>query len=582
MTRILSCFIFALIAVAAHAQTMENATTAVRNMGLGWNLGNTLDAHSQKVYDYTLDSYWGGQGLESETCWGQPLATPELILMLKNAGFGAIRVPVTWYNHLDAQGNVDAKWMARVHTVVDYVISQGLYCIINVHHDTGADGTNRKSWIKADRDNYNLHKSRYEHLWTQIANEFRDYDKLLLFEAYNEMLDNRSSWCYASMSAPGGYDVSSAQSAYDGLNGYAQSFVDAVRATGGNNATRNLIVNTYAAANGYGDWSTHLKEPLTRLTIPNDTESGHIIAQVHAYPNLTTTSSQGTVVNRTANAMRIEVDGMISVLKSAFISKGIPVVFGEWGTSNVDAGEGKTDYDLRRTLMFQFASYFVSQCKSAGIATFYWMGLTNGIYRSVPAFNQADLARQLATAYHGSDFQGEFPEMEDVPSITMFDGDKRIEWGNGITIGVDMLKMMTASVQVELTYRQDGSQDQLQLYYGDWSTKPKFTIDGKTFSGDFIPHSHYATPNGTSHTTVITFSASVYSELLKRGLIIHGNDIRLTRAVLINPNISGIQPVISAPSVSSAVYNLSGQRISAPQRGIYIQNGRKVLSGSRE
>ena len=218
-------------------------------MKCGWNLGNTLEANKQDlndvlITDFTRDDFWGRQGLESESCWGQEPTKPELLKMMKDAGFGAIRVPVTWYNHMDKDGKVNAEWMKRVHEVVDYVIDQGLYCIINVHHDTGADKDNFHSWIKADEANYTTNKAKYENLWKQIATEFKDYDQHLLFESYNEMLDKLSSWCFASFAAEKKYDADIAASAYKAINGYAQSFVDVVRTTGGNNAERNLVVNT--------------------------------------------------------------------------------------------------------------------------------------------------------------------------------------------------------------------------------------------------------------------------------------------------------------------------------------------------
>ena len=140
-TTLLATTLLAMTTTAALAQTapFETAAQAVTNMGLGWNLGNTLDANSQQVADINNPAYWGQQDLTSENCWGQYTTRPELLAMLKDAGFGAIRVPVTWYNHMDKDGNVDAAWMKRVHQVVDYVVGQGLYCLLNVHHDTGAD-----------------------------------------------------------------------------------------------------------------------------------------------------------------------------------------------------------------------------------------------------------------------------------------------------------------------------------------------------------------------------------------------------------------------------------------------------------
>ena len=398
-----------MVALPATAADFETATAAVKNMGLGWNLGNTLEANGQKVTDVTNPAYWGGQDLSSEFCWGQFPTKSELMKMMQRAGFGAIRVPVTWYNHMDAGGNVDPAWMARVHEVVDYVMNQGMYCIINVHHDTGADGDNFKSWIKADEANYAQNRIRYEKLWQQIAEEFRDYGERLLFEGYNEMLDGLSSWCYASFSASSQYDKAVATSAYNAINSYAQSFVSTVRATGGNNAQRNLIVSTYAAANGYGSWNSHLAEPLTSLRKPEG-ETNHIAFEVHAYPAIANSNN----TDRPLADIKQEVDGMISLLKKHLVSKGAPVIFGEWGTSNVDAAE--TDYVKRPELMKQFCQYFVQQCKANDIATFYWMGITDGAARLFPAFSQADLARWILQAYHGSNYAPFLPERSDYGS----------------------------------------------------------------------------------------------------------------------------------------------------------------------
>ena len=179
--------------LTASAQTFETAYQAVRNMKVGWNLGNTLDAHNgSRMTDV----------VQSETTWGQPVTKPELMQMMKEAGFGAIRVPVTWYPHMDNNNKVDAAWMKRVHEVVDYVLDAGMYCILNIHHDTGADGDGHTSWLKADETVYAQQKGRFESLWRQIAEEFRDYDQRLLFESYNEMLDTYNSWCFASFAAP--------------------------------------------------------------------------------------------------------------------------------------------------------------------------------------------------------------------------------------------------------------------------------------------------------------------------------------------------------------------------------------------
>lgn len=578
MKRLLILSLIAASALNISAQITETAATAVRNMGVGWNLGNTLDANKDSGTDISLASYWGQQGVESETYWGQPVTKPELFAMMKKAGFGAIRVPVTWFNHMDKDGKVDEAWMKRVHQVVDYVLDNGLYCIINVHHDTGADNASHASWLKAGEDSYNLNKDRFEGLWKQIAEEFKDYGKELLFESYNEMLDKYSSWCFATFAAPGQYNAADATSAYNGINGYAQSFVNTVRATGGNNATRNLVINTYAASNGYGSWNSHLKDPLTKMLLPEDAAGkGHIIFEVHAYPNITTESG-GTVTNRSISSIKSEVDGMISTLKTYLVSpNGAPVIFGEWGTSNVDSGSGKTDYDVRRELMFQFADYFVKQTKAAGMGTFYWMGMSDGALRNTPAFTQPDLAECITKAYHGSDFNGEYPDITSADEFICFEGDKLLNWGDGITIHASLFAKFNSSARVVLEYKQEASSNTLQLFYSDWKTSPSFTVDGKTqYTKDFNPGTYYKTPLGTNHTTSLTFDATTYDQLKTKGLVIHGTGVRLYKATITDKS-SGISNIKADKNENMKIYNISGQRVEKATRGLYIINGKKVL-----
>ena len=362
MKKLLTVLTGLLLMVTSYAEAadFETAKEAVKNMGVGWNLGNTLDANSGSA-----------QGLESETYWGQPVTKPELMKMMKEAGFGAIRVPVTWYNHMDADGKVDAAWMKRVHEIVDYVIDQGLYCIVNVHHDTG-DGS---QWLHASTKTYNSNKAKFESLWRQIGNEFRDYDQKLLFEAYNEMLDDDNRW-----NEPG------AQDGYDAINKYAKSFVTIVRGTGGNNKQRNLIVNTYSASS--------TPNAMKALELPEST--GHIIFQIHSYPNW----------QNETNAKR-EIDNLISNIKSNLLNRA-PVIIGEYATfttwpSNIDY------YNTNRKVALYAMDYLVKQTKIAGIGTFYWMGLSDGSSRSLPVFNQADLAETLIKAYYGSTDGYKFP-----------------------------------------------------------------------------------------------------------------------------------------------------------------------------
>lgn len=380
-----------------------SAKETVASMGAGWNLGNTLDAHSGDTTNMWIEG-WGPSGIaDYEKAWGQVPPKKELFQMMHDAGFRSIRIPVTWYPHMGTEFKteivngqplwrpsvnpigctVDPAWMAEVKRVVDAVLAADMYCIINVHHDTG---TGNSHWVVASEESYAENSERFKGLWAQIATAFKDYDGRLLFEAYNEMTDAADSWCFASFNTPNGYNAAMAASAYNAVNAYAQDFVDAVRATGGNNANRNLIVNTYAAASGDGDWSPHLKDPLTQMKLPQDKVKDHLMLQVHYYPVFSDNGKKG-------------VDKFLANLNTSLVSKGAPVIIGEWGSgASYDEKTKKYSgvcYDWNRNLYLEFAQYFVQQAKANGMATFYWMGISDGKDRAVPQFTQEDLAKAI-------------------------------------------------------------------------------------------------------------------------------------------------------------------------------------------
>lgn len=388
--------------------SFESAKEAVEHMRLGWNLGNTLDSNSGDTLHMWIEANKNRTYVNYETAWGQKVTQAKLFKLFKETGFNAIRLPITWYPHMEAtfqsvKGYNDANnkwcytpwlpskdgigtqiqkaWMQRVKQIVDYIINQGMYCIVNIHHDTGASNT---AWLLADEAVYAEQRERFEAIWTQIAQEFKDYDERLLFEGYNEMLDKRRSWCFASFNSDARYIASEAENAYNAINSYAQSFVDAVRATGGNNTVRNLIVSTYGACDGHGNWNEHLQDPLKQMKLPKDDNEGHLIFEVHSYPDVSNLTKAKT-----------EIRATLTNLKKNLASKGAPIIFGEWGASSGSA------YDDHRANMLAFAQYFVEQTKAAGMGTFYWMGLSDGAHRTVPEFNQADLVDALVKGYYG-------------------------------------------------------------------------------------------------------------------------------------------------------------------------------------
>lgn len=345
----------------------EKAIDAVANMGLGFNMGNTLDAWASGIQNNlsNVKIY--------ETCWGQPQITEDQIKFLKAGGFNSVRLPVTWFQHMDAEGNVDKVWMDRVQECVDYIINNDMYCILNVHHDTG-DGDVKYQWIKADTDNYNKNKDRFAKLWEQIAIRFSDYDSKLVFEGYNEMLDG-NTWNEPKTSA-----------GYTAINNYAQTFVNTVRATGGNNATRNLIVTTYSAA--------HSQKTLSSLTLPKDNVENHLIVEVHSYDPWDWFSRYGTWNSTCSN----ELKNMFNLLNTNFVSKGIPCIIGEYGTHGNSQVSGSSS-DAQKKAAADHAADMVKQAKAYGISTFYWMSIFDASDRTNLKWTLPTVVEAMKKAY---------------------------------------------------------------------------------------------------------------------------------------------------------------------------------------
>lgn len=314
----------------------ELAATSVNNMKMGLNIGNSLDANGSWVT--------GTNPSDFETCWGNPVITKELIHAMSAAGFKSVRLPVTWWQNMDAEGHVRDIWMNRVEEVVKWILDEGMYCILNVHHDTGASDV---AWLRADAANIDAIEAKFTTLWTEIANRFGKYDDKLVFEGYNEMLDGYLRWTETDES---GYSIH---------NRLAQTFVNTVRQTGGNNATRNLLVNTYSADPG--------ERTTSHFVVPTDVVPNHLIVGVHVYApgSFTTPGENEHPVWEAAHEAELNV--IFNRLSSTFVSKGIPVIIGEFG-----AQDGAEEAEKAK-----YASFFSTSCLTRGIAGFYWFDIIN-------------------------------------------------------------------------------------------------------------------------------------------------------------------------------------------------------------
>ncbi len=324
-----------LVSASGFAQS-PTATQVAADMGVAWNLGNTLEPAC-------------GEG-----CWA-PAATPELINAVAAAGFKTIRVPVAWDSHADASNQIDPNWLARVKEVVDYCYANNLYVIINNHWDNGwFDGSGfRRFDSKID--------GKMQAYWTQIANTFINYDSHLLFCAANEP------------------DIQSA-SETDVLLQYYQTFVDAVRATGGQNATRCLVLP--------GPSTNIDKSNNWMNTLPTDPTPSRLMIDVHYYDPyqftlMTEDASWGNMFyywgsgyHSTQNPDRNStwgeedwVESQLGLMQVKFVNNGVPVIIGEFGTvkrANIP------ELSLHIASREYWHSYVKQAALNRGIVPMYW------------------------------------------------------------------------------------------------------------------------------------------------------------------------------------------------------------------
>ena len=294
---------------SAEALTPEMVFNA---MGPGWNMGNHMDAIAN--------------GVASETVWGNPKCTQSTFNGVKAAGFKAVRICTTWEGHIGKAPayRLEEKWLARVEEIVGYAEKAGLVAIVNTHHDESYWLDIAKAFNNATQNE--KVKEEIFNVWTQIANRFKDKGEWLVFESFNEIQDGGWGWSDAFKNNP--------EAQYKVLNEWNQMFVDAVRTTGGNNATRWLGIPGYAASPGF---------TITGLVLPKDyTSANRLIVAVHDYDPYNYTLADplvrqwGHTADPALRCSNTDEDNVVAVfdnLKKAYLSKDIPVYLGEMGCS---------------------------------------------------------------------------------------------------------------------------------------------------------------------------------------------------------------------------------------------------------
>ncbi|MBN2195659.1 MAG: glycoside hydrolase family 5 protein [Polyangiaceae bacterium] len=313
----------------------ETSADLVAGWTLGWNLGNSLDAP------------------EGETTWGNPTVTRELFETVAEAGFDVVRIPVTWSLHLGAGPDylIDAEFLDRVTEVVEVALDSSLDVIINLHHD-GADAYDGVEWITLNdasgavtNANNTAVRVQFVAVWRQLASHFAGFDSRLLFESMNEIHD--------------GYDAPE-PAYYDIINDLNQAFVDTVRAGGGNNPERHLVVPGY---------NTNIDYTVAGFQAPVDPTPSRLILSVHYYDPWDYAGAGNTHTWGAASpgsdswGQEDYVASQFDKLKSSFGDRGLPVVIGEYGAVQQD---GYDDY--RR----YFMEYVTKAAVDRGILPIYW------------------------------------------------------------------------------------------------------------------------------------------------------------------------------------------------------------------
>lgn len=283
------------------------ATEMAQKMGLGLNLGNTMEAYEatncEKITFEWIPIVGSNQPTDYEQCWGANITTQKIIDGMKSEGFNTVRIPVFWGNMMKNDGTytINKEYLARVKEIVDYCEKAGVYSVINIHHFDE---------FIIRRNNLEDCEKIFTNLWTQIAEYFADYPYTVVFEGFNEYLGG------SQFDKSGNLKDQTDANAYKMTNALNKAFVNAVRSTGGYNAQRVLIVSGY--------WTNIDKTTSSKFVMPEDIVNDRLMVSVHYVDNAMYWS------NKIGSDEWLKyIDNQCGKLKEAFLDEGIPVFMGE-------------------------------------------------------------------------------------------------------------------------------------------------------------------------------------------------------------------------------------------------------------
>ncbi len=313
----------------------KSANELAKMIRVGWNLGNSLDAT--------------GQGANAETSWGNPRTTKEMFDKVKEAGFNAVRIPVSWSTHVSNNGQyqfaIDGQWMARVKEVVNYAIDNNMFVIINIHHDND-------QWHMFPSNQYLDQSKKYvSDVWTQVAKEFADYDQHLIFETINEprVVGDANEWWF-DPSNP----TQPVAEAIQCINQINQAAVDAIRSAGGNNMDRLVGCPGYV---GSIDGVT-----TNNFRAPNDQAQNRLWISVHAYTPYDFCMNPSIQNHSWDQKYYYDIQWLYNSIRDKVMSKGYPVYIGETSSSNYFNTDARKDWER---CFFGFS-------KEYGVPCFLW------------------------------------------------------------------------------------------------------------------------------------------------------------------------------------------------------------------
>ena len=321
-------------------QVPENEAMAfMRELKAGWNLGNTFDAY---------DNTGKVKGVAIETYWCQAKTTRELIRAIHEAGYNLIRIPVSWHNHVTGdEYTIDPAWMERVKEVATWVVEEGMYFIVNIHHD------NQKNLLYPDSTHYEQSEKYVTAIWKQIAEAFMDFDEHCIFESMNEprLVGTNYEWYFNATSKE-------CKDAADCINRLNQKIVDVIRSSGGNNASRYICVPGYC---GSPDAATN-----ALFKIPEDPADNKIIIEVHAYRPydfaLNVNSNDSRFDLEKDKRKRSDIDSFMNSLYRKYVKQGIPVIIDEFASLDKNNLQDRVN----------FTAYYVASASARGMTCCLW------------------------------------------------------------------------------------------------------------------------------------------------------------------------------------------------------------------